>query len=139
MKLDIDTFRYSKLIEEYNAGNYWGLSAGINFHNANDILIRNPKYIKEFIVELCHFIEMKRYGQPIVVNFGEDEKVAGYSAMQLIETSTITAHFVNKDNNFYLDIFSCKLYDPLMTANFCANLFSAKFGDIFYELRSRKL
>ena len=50
---------------------------------------------------------MKAYGQPQLVKFGDGNKY-GYTLVQLIETSSIVAHFCEEDNAMYLDIFSCK-------------------------------
>ena len=61
---------------------------------------------------------MKRYGETMVIHFGEDERVSGYSMVQLIETSLISAHFANLTNTTYLDVFSCKAYDPDEVAEF---------------------
>jgi S-adenosylmethionine/arginine decarboxylase-like enzyme len=74
-------------------------------------------------MELCDLIEMKRFGETHVVHFGEDERVAGYSMLQLIETSCISAHFANETNTSYIDIFSCKEYDPEVASNFTKNFF----------------
>jgi len=52
---------------------------------------------------------MKAYGEPILEHFAtHDPDKAGFSLVQLIETSNITAHFVDKNGNIYMDIFSCK-------------------------------
>jgi len=66
---------------------------------------------------------MKRFGETQVVHFGEDEKVAGFSMVQLIETSLISAHFANLTNTVYLDVFSCKMYDPAAAAAFAQKFF----------------
>ena len=50
---------------------------------------------------------MKAYGPPQIVHFGEGGK-AGYTLVQLIETSNIMAHFVEETNDAYVDVFSCK-------------------------------
>jgi S-adenosylmethionine/arginine decarboxylase-like enzyme len=50
---------------------------------------------------------MVPYGKPQIVHFGSGNK-AGYTLLQLIETSNISAHFTEEDNNAYVDIFSCK-------------------------------
>ncbi len=73
--------------------------------------IRSSEKIKAFTKELVKRIDMKAYGAPKVVRFGEG-RVAGYSLIQLIETSCITAHFVEETNDAYFDIFSCKSFDP---------------------------
>jgi S-adenosylmethionine/arginine decarboxylase-like enzyme len=56
-------------------------------------------------------IEMKAYGPPQIVKFG-DGQTRGYTLVQLIETSNITAHFSEDTNNIFLDVFSCKDFDP---------------------------
>ena len=37
-------------------------------------------------------------------------RVKGYTLVQLIETSNITAHFAEEDNSVYFDLFSCKSF-----------------------------
>ncbi|MCI5219805.1 MAG: hypothetical protein D3914_11620 [Candidatus Electrothrix sp. LOE2] len=52
---------------------------------------------------------MKAYGDPLIVHFAEHSyEAAGYSLVQLIETSAITGHFSDNNRDAYLDIFSCK-------------------------------
>lgn len=101
----------------------WGVSSNIDIYNCNPDTIRDADKIKQFVVELCDLIEMKRFGETTVVNFGEDEKVAGYSMVQLIETSLISAHFANKTNTTYLDVFSCKNYDLKTVEEFATKFF----------------
>lgn len=50
---------------------------------------------------------MEPFGSPQVVHFGEGNK-AGFTLVQLIQTSNICAHFVEETNDIYLDVFSCK-------------------------------
>jgi S-adenosylmethionine decarboxylase len=78
---------------------------------------------------------MKRFGDTVVVDFGEDERVAGFSMTQLIETSLISGHFANQSNNIYLDIFSCKFYDPNVVADFAKTFFEAQDFNIAWVLR----
>ena len=111
---------------EYESVQAWGILTSIDLHACNPETIRSAEKIKQFVVELCEKIEMKRFGDCVVVNFGEDPKVAGYSMTQLIETSLISAHFANETGNVYLDVFSCKYYDPAFVAKFAADFFEAK-------------
>ena len=104
-------------------GNYWGLLSSINLYNCDADSIRDADAIKRFVAELCDLIQMKRFGETQVVHFGEDERVAGYSMVQLIETSLISAHFANLTNTVYLDVFSCKGYDPEVVAEFAQKFF----------------
>ena len=86
-------------------------------------IIRDAKKIEQFVHELCDLIGMKRFGECQVVHFGEDEKVEGFSMTQLIETSLISGHFANASNRVYLDIFSCKFYEPREVAEFATAFF----------------
>lgn len=104
----------------------WGLLSCVDLYECNSQTIRSADKIRQFVIELCNLIEMKRFGETQVVNFGEEERVAGYSMTQLIETSLISAHFANASNTTYLDVFSCKLYEPEVVADFAKKFFGAK-------------
>lgn len=117
---------YEEIISRYNADQCWGLLTTIDARNCNGELIRSAQAIRQFVIELCDLIAMKRFQDTMVVNFGEDEKVAGYSMVQLIETSLISGHFANLTNNAYIDIFSCKLYNPYEAAEFTRRFFGAE-------------
>jgi len=104
----------------------WGLLTCIDLYKCDPDIIRDAQKIQQFVVELCDLIEMKRFGETQVVHFGEDERVAGYSMTQLIETSLISAHFANQTNTTYLDVFSCKIYDPQAVVDFAKRFFQAK-------------
>lgn len=114
----------------------WGLLSCIDLYECDPEAIRNAQKIKQFVVELCDLIKMKAFGETQVVHFGEDERVAGYSMTQLIETSLISAHFANLTNTTYLDVFSCKLYDPHLVADFAKTFFKAKSFNL--QVVSRK-
>ena len=101
----------------------WGLACSFDIYDCNPETIRDAEAIRRFVYELCELIEMKRFGECVVVNFGEDERVAGYSMTQLIETSLISAHFANASNATYLDVFSCKPYDPAVVEEFAVRYF----------------
>jgi S-adenosylmethionine/arginine decarboxylase-like enzyme len=101
----------------------WGIASSFDIYDCNPSTIRDADKIREFVVKLCDLIEMKRFGETVVVHFGEDEKVAGYSMTQLIETSLISAHFANLTNTVYLDVFSCKPYDPRVVEEFSQKFF----------------
>ena len=69
--------------------------------------------IKTFITNLIRDIDMVAYGEPMITKFAElSIDKAGYSFCQMIETSNITGHFVDSNGNFYIDIFSCKTFEP---------------------------
>ena len=113
----------------------WGIASSFDIYHCNPKTIRNADKIKQFVIELCDLIEMKRFQDTLVVNFGEDERVAGFSMVQLIETSLISAHFANLTNATYLDVFSCKPYDPELVADFAKNFFGGSEIIIHANLR----
>jgi len=104
----------------------WGIASSIDIYDCDPELIRSAEHIQQFVIDLCELIEMKRFGETQIVHFGEDEKVAGYSMTQLIETSLISAHFANLTNATYLDVFSCKPYDPEVVRAFCQEYFKGQ-------------
>lgn len=111
------------MIRESSKKNVWGIASSIDIYNCDPETIRSAEKIKQFVAELCDLIEMKRFGETQVVHFGEEERVAGYSMVQLIETSLISAHFANLTNTTYLDVFSCKAYDLNVVEKFAKSFF----------------
>jgi S-adenosylmethionine decarboxylase len=88
----------------------WGYHLCLDISKCKPYTIRCPKHIANFTKHLVKDIDMVAYGEPQIVKFGSGNK-AGYTLVQLIETSNICAHFCDESNNFYLDVFSCKPYD----------------------------
>lgn len=105
--------------------NAWGLCTSVDLKKCNPYYIKDPEKIKEFIIELCDLIDMKRFGEPQIVRFGMGNK-EGYSFTQLIETSLVSGHLAEDTDSAYIDIFSCKEYKPTEAANFCKSFFKAK-------------
>jgi S-adenosylmethionine decarboxylase len=108
---------------EYEQKDPWGVLTSVDIYECDPKMIRNPDSIRQFVKELCKMIDMKRFGDCRVVHFGEDKAVEGFSMTQLIETSLISGHFANATNAAYLDIFSCKYYDPRDVAQFALSFF----------------
>ena len=81
----------------------------INLYRCCPKAIRCSETIRQFNNTLVKKIDMVAYGPPTIVHFGSGNK-AGYTLMQLIETSNIAGHFAEEDNSAYLDVFSCKEY-----------------------------
>jgi S-adenosylmethionine/arginine decarboxylase-like enzyme len=117
------------------AQHVWGIASAIDIYCCDPLKIRDAELIRRFVVDLCELIEMKRFGETQVVHFGEDERVAGYSMVQLIETSLISAHFANQTNAVYLDVFSCKPYDPEVVKSFAQYYFSGEYSSLNVTLR----
>ena len=103
----------------------WGKHLMIDAARLNGQAIRNPTRIHHFTAALVKRIDMIPYGPSQVVMFGSGNK-KGYTMVQLIETSNICAHFVEENNSMYLDVFSCKDFDPIVVKETVEEFFEAK-------------
>ena len=110
---------------EYDSCEAWGMSLHLDLHGCDPALIRDAAAIQRFTVELCDMLGVQRFGPTEIVRFGRDPMVYGYSMVQLIETSLVSAHFAEDSNAVYLDIFSCKYYDPEVAAQYSGRFFQS--------------
>jgi len=91
--------------------NYWGYHSILDVSNCNIAKATDPSHITKFVKELVKKIDMVPYGEPQVVHFADNTEKAGWTVIQLIETSSIVGHFLDINGDLYLDVFSCKPYD----------------------------
>lgn len=125
----------AEVVNNFRSLGAWGISTCVDLKGCNPDTIRDKMKIEQFVIELSDLIGMKRFGPPQIMHFGEEERVAGFSMTQLIETSLISGHFVNLTNAAYIDIFSCKEYDPSVAADFCRRFFRAESAKISSTIR----
>jgi len=104
----------------------WGLMVSVDLGGCDLKKLTSKEVITQFAIDLAEYINMKRFGDPVVVKFGENEKVAGYSLVQLIETSLISGHFADSSERAFIDVFSCREFPPKKTAEYCQKYFGAK-------------
>lgn len=112
---------------------YWGKHLILNGAKGNHN-VKSALAITTFSQRLVSAIDMKAYGSPIVVHFGEDNK-AGYTLTQLIETSNIMGHFCDSSNDFYIDVFSCKDYDERIVKALVKEVFDPKSIESYVVFR----
>lgn len=108
--------------------NMFGQELILNLYGCDPKKISSRVQIHKFVVELCdNVIKMKRYGKALIPHFGHDNPVtSGYSLVQLIETSAVSAHFSEYKKSVYLNIFSCAWFDKKKTIAYCKKFFGAK-------------
>ncbi|OGG11803.1 hypothetical protein A2Z00_01925 [Candidatus Gottesmanbacteria bacterium RBG_13_45_10] len=106
----------------------FGQELVLNLVDCDPKKISSKKEIQKFVIELCDdVIHMKRYGKALIPHFGHNNPMtSGYSLVQLIETSSVTAHFSELKRSVYLNIFSCAWFDHDKAAAFCKKFFRAK-------------
>ena len=115
----------------------WGYHLIVNAGGCNPTALRSKSVIKGFSKDLVKEIDMVAYGEPMIVMFGSGNK-KGYSLVQLIETSNITAHFVEQTNDIYLDIFSCKSFKEQDALRVFTRVFSPTTVNTTFLIRQAK-
>jgi S-adenosylmethionine/arginine decarboxylase-like enzyme len=123
------------IMARYKNDGEWGLMVSVDIRGCDMKKITSKEVITQFAIDLAEYINMKRYGDPIVVKFGDNDKVAGYSLVQLIETSQISGHFADSTGRAFIDVFSCREFPPKRTAQFCKKYFGAKSMDYAIAFR----
>jgi S-adenosylmethionine/arginine decarboxylase-like enzyme len=74
--------------------------------------ITSKTKLKEFVKDLVIKIKMEAVGKPVIKYLLDGHPNSGYSLVQLIQTSNITGHFMDQDGTAYIDVFSCKKFNP---------------------------
>jgi S-adenosylmethionine/arginine decarboxylase-like enzyme len=102
----------------------FGMRLVLDLHDCDQEMLEDDARLTAFVDDLVAELGMKAYGPCQLWHFGHDDPVtAGYSAesvasgshvrlRQLIETSSIVGHFSPALRRAYLDVFSCRRYDP---------------------------
>lgn len=112
----------------------WGKSVSIDLFDCNHELVSQPEPIKQFIQEIIAVIDMVAHGPCYLDRFGGGT-LEGYSAMQFIETSSITVHCDEVGDRAFIDIFSCKQFDENKALEFSLKFFQAKTWKINPQVR----
>jgi S-adenosylmethionine/arginine decarboxylase-like enzyme len=102
----------------------WGKHVIIDMCGGDKSAVRSASDIRTFVKELVDAIDMKAFGEPMLEHFAEHvPEAAGYSLVQLIETSAITGHFCDVSGDAYIDIFSCKDFDAAVAVGVVEKFF----------------
>jgi S-adenosylmethionine/arginine decarboxylase-like enzyme len=108
-------------------GRAWGMEALLDLYGCNE-RIDDTAAIARYAGELCNLIGMRPYGDPQVSVFGlADPKTAGPTLVQLLETSSLTAHCARAwDGLAAVNVHSCRPFDPPTVAAFTVEFFGAE-------------
>lgn len=116
---------------------HWGKHLILNARQCCPIAIGNPRIIEHFLTDIVKKIDMKAYGRPQIMHFGEGNK-SGYTAVQLIETSNIILHLCDESGDGYFDVFSCKNFDEYVAKAVVQEWFKPRQIDMKIVLRDSK-
>ena len=93
----------------------WGMLAAIDLHGCERRRLEDPDNIRRFVPTLIQAVGMRAHGPLMLERFGDDE-LEGWSALQFIETSSITIHADEVMGRCFVDVFSCRPFDPDVAA-----------------------
>lgn len=112
----------------------WGKSASIDLFVCEHARVSNPEVIKAFFPEIIKLIEMVAHGPVYIDRFGVGA-LEGWSAMQFIETSSITVHADEVGGRCFIDIFSCKDFDEKKAERIAKEYFGARESKLTVSIR----
>ena len=97
----------------------------LDFNGCPKKLLTDKENILNWSKELVEAIDMIAYGDPIVEHFASHSyEAAGYTLLQMIETSNIADHFAENIEKVYINVFSCKAFDVEVALGVCKKYFS---------------
>lgn len=93
----------------------WGSLAAIDLHGCEPERLADPDNIRAFVPAVIDAIGMEAHGPLRLERFGDGD-LEGWSAMQFIETSSITLHADEVFGRCFIDVFSCRPFDADVAA-----------------------
>ena len=106
---------------------YWGYHLILDCHACHVPSIQSKENVYNWITGLVRAIDMEPIGEPrIEYTAAEFPDKAGFTAIQVIVTSSIVAHFVDSTGDVYIDVFSCKKFDSDIVEQTIQNAFLPK-------------
>jgi S-adenosylmethionine decarboxylase len=84
--------------------------AAIDLQGCDRALLADPQTIRDFVPAVIAAIGMVAHGPLHLERFGDDD-LEGWSAMQFIETSSVTIHADEVWGRCFVDVFSCRPFD----------------------------
>ena len=103
---------------------HFGYHLLLDCSNCNRDQIASAENIKAFVIELVKRIDMVAVGDPTIQYLCEGDEKEGFSLMQLISTSSIVGHFMDRSGDAYIDVFSCKTFDIKMAEDVVREFFT---------------
>jgi S-adenosylmethionine decarboxylase len=91
---------------------FWGYHLILDCSSCDVPKIQDRDNVYKFIKSLVKRIDMTPIGEPYIeYTAAEFPDKAGFTAVQVIVTSSIVAHFIDSSGDLYLDVFSCKQFN----------------------------
>jgi len=103
----------------------WGYQVILDCSGCDLEKIKNETVIRNFVYTLVNRVDMELHGDMIIENLLPGTDNEGYSVLQMITTSNVSCHFVNKTCDAYIDLFSCKQFDADIVIDTVKEFFNA--------------
>lgn len=114
----------------------FGMEVVLDIENCDLTVITDPDALKQYIAELVDRIKMVPFGPTWLQHFGHaNPATSGYTAVQLIETSSIVVHVTEGPRGVHINVFSCRPFDPDDVMDFSEAFFGGT--DTTYSVLSR--
>lgn len=94
------------------AATTWGWEMLMDMTGCEPSLLRERNNMASFLRTLVAAIGMRPVGPPVLDWFGEGPEHEGWTVYQRIETSSIVGHFMPATRRGFLNVFSCREFDP---------------------------
>ncbi len=118
----------------------YGTELIVDLYDCDYATLTSREKLYHFAKEVCKVIKMKPYGEPLIPDFGHSlSKTAGPSLVQLIESSSITAHYSPHWRMVCLNIFTCTSFDVKEALKFVKEFFNAKRAVAFLIKRGVRI
>ena len=101
----------------------WGMLAALDLEGCDREWLADPSRIRGFLTEVIPAIGMCAHGPVHLERFGLGE-LEGWSAMQFVETSSITVHADEVGGRCFVDVFSCRAFVPEVAARIATAWFA---------------
>lgn len=113
---------------------HWGYHLILDCSGCND-KVDDPPTVTAWIKEMVTALDMKAVGEPLVHQFTGGEEGRGTTAVQIITTSSITFHSDDEAEQAYIDVFSCKSFEPQTAIDLTQKYFAPKRCGAFWLYR----
>lgn len=114
---------------------HWGYHLILDCSECNE-KVDDPPAVTAYLKEMVTALKMVPVGEPMVHQFtGEGTEGRGTSGVQIIMTSSLTFHSDDDEWAAYIDLFSCKKFDPQTAIDLTNKYFEPKRCGTFWLYR----
>lgn len=116
---------------------HWGYHLILDLSDCNDE-IDDEEAVENFLRDLVAELDMKMLVEPIIKRVDNEEEGRGVTGICVITTSHISCHFDDQGRCGYIDIFSCRQFDPKLAINLVEETFKPRNMGKFWLLRDAR-